>query len=131
MTTFSWKTSTGAIVEVEPISDVDEWSGREMRVAEKLCGGILDGAGHYTIASLMFAIAIARTVPGYTVESADSELSLGRVRGILDELRQHDQAAAATAAVAALPDGDPEPEVGDVPLSPTRLGEPDDTPPPA
>ena len=125
MSTFTWKTSDGREVQVEPVLDVDEWTGREMRAAERLCGGTVEGSGFYTTLSLAAAIGIARTVPGHTVETADTELTFGRVRGILTEMREQEQAAA-SAAVAALPSED-----GDVVLSPTRPDEPDDTPPPA
>lgn len=118
MITFTWRTSQGATFEVEPPYEVNSWTGREMRAAERLLGGTLDGAGFYSTTSLVLAIGVARAVPGYTVESADAELTLGRVREILDQINQRETAERAAAAEEALAAAPVEGEV----LSPTSAG---------
>lgn len=121
--TFTFTTSAGKAFDVEPDFEVDNWTGRELRAIERLNGGTL-GSGTYSTTCSVFAVAIARQVPGYTVESADAELTLGKVRAALAELRAKERAALEAEAPAG------EPAEGDVVLSPTRPGDeqPGDTP---
>jgi hypothetical protein len=87
MTDFTWKTSEGTEFEVYADFDVDNWTGREMRAVEHICGSF-DGTGMLATTSMVLAVSIARTVPGYTIQSADQELTLGRVSAILKQLQE-------------------------------------------
>lgn len=127
MSQFTWKTGEGTEFEVEAIFDVDSWTGREMRTVERVNGGELP-QGQLALRSLVFALSIARVVPGYTIESADAELTFGRVRAIIREMRERDQAADAATAAADEAGGDV-PSEGAV-LSPTKLDERNDIQPP-
>ncbi len=116
MSTFTWTTADGTAHEVDAMYDVDEWTGREMRAAERINGGNLD-IGAYGTSSLVFAISIARAVAGYTVERADAELTFGRVRAIIRQLREREAAATAAAVEGAEEAADEE-----AVLSPTSAG---------
>ena len=127
-TTFTWADDKGTEHQVEPVYDLDQWTGREMRAIEQLHGGTFTG-GWFSMRSAVFAVAIARAVPGYTITSADAELTYGRVRQIWAEITTKEkaerEAAAETAAAEQPADGE-----GDVVLSPTRPGVPGDAPDP-
>lgn len=127
-TTFMWTSSDGKVFDVEPDYDIDNWSGREVRSVERLGGGSMP-SGQFSTMGVIFAVAIARTVPGYTIDSADAELTFGRIRAIYDEIKAKEVAERERLAAEALPAGDDQAEE-DVVLSPTRPGEPGDTPEP-
>lgn len=125
MTTFTWKTSHGTEFEVEPEYDVDSWSGREMRAVERLNGGSM-GTGWFAMRGAIFAVSIARAVPGYTIESADAELTAGRIKAVWQQILDRERAEREAAAAAEIP-ADPAQE--DIVMSPTKPGEPDDAQP--
>lgn len=127
-TTFTWKSSEGREFDVEPVYDLDAWTGREMRTIERLHGGTFQ-TGWFAMRSAVFAVAIARAVPGYTIQSADAELTYGRVRAIWDEITTKEAAEREAAAEAAAAEAAEAP-AEDVVMSPTKLDEPDGTPDP-
>lgn len=120
MATFEWNSEYR---DVELQTNVDEWSGRELRAVERLTRGAgIGGSGFYGTYGLCIAISAARVVPGLTVEAADAELTFGRIRAIavaITAQERAEQEAAETEAAAV---------EGDVVLSPTRPGEPGDQP---
>lgn len=116
---FTWTTPEGAAHEVELSYDVDQWNGREIRAAEALGGGRIGALGWYGTQALCIAISVARVVPGATVQSVDAELTLGRVRAIIDQIKAREAAA----VVAAEPADD------EAVLSPTKPAGEDDAPP--
>lgn len=127
-TKFTWTTPDGTEYQVEPVYDLDSWTGKEMRAIEALHGGSSIGSGWFTMRSAVFALAIARAVPGYTIPKADAELTYGVVRRIWDEITASERAEREAAAEAAAAEAD-EPEA-DVVMSPTKPDEPDGTPGP-
>lgn len=110
--TFTWRTPDGQSYEVTPIRDIDEWTGREMRALDRIAGGTTSGISDLAFSGLMFALSLARVVPGLSIEAADAELTVGRVREINRQLRDRRTAAAAT-------EEEPAEEAGTV-LSPTQ-----------
>jgi hypothetical protein len=86
--TFSWTAADGSVHEVEHVSDVDSWTGREIRAVERMSGGTLAAQGFYTTAALLVSTSVARVVPGATIEGVDAELTLGRVRAIHRQINE-------------------------------------------
>lgn len=129
-TTFTWTTPDGTEHQVEPVYDLDQWTGREMRAIEQLHGGGAIQSGWFTMRSAVFAVAIARGVPGYSIPRADGELTYGRVRRIWDEITAKEKAEREAAAAEAAAAAAVEAPVEDVVMSPTKLDEPDGTPDP-
>lgn len=117
--TFTWHGPDGKQYDVEPLYAVDEWTGREMRAVDRMSRGDYAGLGPTSKAGIIYALSAARAVPGLTIEAADEQLTVGRIRAIDTELNA--RYAEIEAAKAA------EPEAEGV-LSPTRPGEPDGQP---
>lgn len=113
--TFTWTAEDGTSHEVEPVYDIDSWTGREIRAVERITGGTLGGTGHYGTASLIMAVSIARAVPGVSLQRLADDLTLGQLRAIN---RQLDERRAALAPVEA----EAVAEVDDDLLSPTSAG---------
>lgn len=97
--TFTWTTPEGETYRVEPCSSVDEWRGSELRAAARITGGSDIGRGLLG-GFVVYAISAARVVPGLTVEQAEAQLTVGKVRAIMAELDAQYAAQADDADVA-------------------------------
>lgn len=115
--TFTWRTPSGETYEVEPIRDIDEWTGRELRAVERVAGTHIGRLGDIAFSGLTLALSAARVVPGLTIDQADEHLTVGRIREANRQIRE--RRAAAEAAVEAPAVDDP------AMLSPTSAGSAD------
>lgn len=114
--TFTWTTADGQSFEVLPCTRVDEWTGRELRAVERINGGAIGGLSTTSLGGLVYAVSAARVVPGLTIDQADAEITVGRIREIMRQLNERYAAASA----AAEPEVPPAVEVEH--LTPTNAG---------
>lgn len=112
--TFTWRTPDGKSYEVEAAYDVDSWTGREMRAVDRMCDGAWSKMGASASAGIIYALSVARVVPGATIEVVDDQMTVGRIRGINRQIDERD-------AVRRKADADTDVEAV-AELSPTSAG---------
>lgn len=116
MVTFTWTTPEGEQYRVEPI-DFDDWTGKELRAALRIAGDERIAGSSTTLGGFVFyALAAARVVPGLTIDEAEAQLTVAKVRAIMRELNEQYAAREAAAKAEAAP------AEGAAVLSPTSAG---------
>jgi hypothetical protein len=90
--TFTWATPDGKSYEVEAAYDVDTWTGREMRAVDRMCDGAWSKMGASAKAGIIYALSVARVVPGATIEVVDDQMTVGRIREINRQINERDAA---------------------------------------
>lgn len=103
MATFTWD---GKAVDI--VSDVDSWTGKELRQVETMLGGTLNDVSFLSTLGAIVCVSIARTT-GAQIADVDARITFGQLKAILSEMNVAD---------GAVQDAQNESVPGDV-LSPT------------
>lgn len=99
--TFTWHAPDGREFEVEPVYDSGRWKGRELRAVDRLSGGPWRELSRIAQHGLIYAVSIARVVPGLSIADIDELLDVDTIGAIARQVNEREAAAAAAKAAPA------------------------------